>query len=614
MKKNKIKDYLKNGILLLAIPLLLLNCEKENSFELNQVDNKIIYKVTSLDNLIDLKPVIENVKNVNSKGSVRSKSSDNFLNLTNINTKEIIQYTNQTGYSTYTFKFENDSESINFENLYLHETENGYIAYILSYEPDPNWYYSNLSPEGFLSFDIATYQGNITKYSLEREIIWSTKEELISKSSLKNTTAKTSATGYFVEICVISPPAPCDENRHSDATGWDECAYSDGRWNESCQTVWASGGSTYPNDNPDDGTSGDGGGGTTTDNTDCTSVSGTSISDSQPISGITTDCAPNTTTGISITSEYQAFWMNLSPSQQDFLKLRPITKENVLSYLYNNNYAPQAQKLVTNTINENNDFLSKNNSSFETENFSILAFEAILKGGSVDYVDRIIIDSSFENSVANCAYKLLKDNNQFNQILDKLIPKNSKYSVTFKVGAASGNGGSTTASYGVFGDIIVTINEDLVATGNIISIAETILHESVHARLFEMVKSIRGLNKLDEFINEDSEIGKLAAYYNKYGKTELQHEFIWENYVDEIAKGTEAFHKLFPENYTNFHNNMQVVNGYIKATFYQSVAKAGLNKTSYFKSLDSTTQTNVLNMHSYLKANGKKITNAKTCQ
>lgn len=216
--------------------------------------------------------------------------------------------------------------------------------------------------------------------------------------------------------------------------------------------------------------------------------------------------------------------------------------------------------------------------------------------------------------MANCAYKLLKDNNQLNHILDKLIPENSKYSVTFQVRSTSGNGGSTIASYGVLGNITVTINKDLVDTGNIVSIAETILHESVHARLYEIVKSIDGLDKLKEFIDEDSEIGKLAACYNQYRDKERQHEFIWQNYIDEIANGTEVIHALFPNNYTNFHNNMKGIDGYTKETFYQSVAKAGLNKTSYFKNLDSSTQTNVKSMYEYLKANGKKITNSQTCQ
>tara|TARA_B110001450_G_scaffold103304_1_gene97813 strand:+ start:436 stop:2022 length:1587 start_codon:yes stop_codon:yes gene_type:complete len=227
---------------------------------------------------------------------------------------------------------------------------------------------------------------------------------------------------------------------------------------------------------------------------------------------------------------------------------------------------------------------------------------------------QIKLDSTFENSVANCAYKLLKDNKQFNKILDKLIPKNSKYHVTFKVGNAVGNAGHASATYSPTGNITVVINKDLVDTGNIVSIAETILHESVHARLFELVKSIGGLNKLNEFANEDSEIGKLAACYNKYRKKELQHEFIWSNYVSEIAKGTEAIHKLFPENYDRFHDYMLGTDGYTKESFYQSVAKAGLNKTSYFKSLSSTEQETLTIMYGKLKANGKKITNANTCE
>jgi hypothetical protein len=226
---------------------------------------------------------------------------------------------------------------------------------------------------------------------------------------------------------------------------------------------------------------------------------------------------------------------------------------------------------------------------------------------------QIFLDPSFENSFANCAYTLLTENNLIQNILKKLIPKNSKYNVTFKVGTSAGNGGDTSASYGINGDIIVTINKDLVDTGNVVSISETILHEAVHAKLFEMVKSIGGLDKLNEFTNEDSEIGKLAACYNKYGKPELQHEFIWENYVKEIAIGTETIHKLFPENYNRFHDYMDGTTGYTKDSFYESVAKAGLNKTSYFKNLDITKQNTLLLLYGSLKANGKRLTDYKNC-
>lgn len=227
---------------------------------------------------------------------------------------------------------------------------------------------------------------------------------------------------------------------------------------------------------------------------------------------------------------------------------------------------------------------------------------------------QIFLDPSFENSFANCAYKLLTENNLLKNILKKLIPKDSEYDVTFKVGNSSGSGGDTSATYGTNGDIIVTINKDLVDTGNVISISETILHEAVHAKLFEMVKSIGGLDKLNEFTNEDSEIGKLAACYNKYGKPELQHEFIWENYVKEIATGTETIHKLFPENYNRFHDYMNGTIGYTKDSFYESVAKAGLNKTSYFKKLDTTEQQTLLLLYGSLKVNGKKLSDYKNCE
>ena len=48
--------------------------------------------------------------------------------------------------------------------------------------------------------------------------------------------------------------------------------------------------------------------------------------------------------------------------------------------------------------------------------------------------------------------------------------------------------------------------------------------------------------------------------------------------------------------------------GYNKATFYKDVAKASLNKTSYFKSLTGDQQLHILNMHQNLKVNGKKLT------
>jgi hypothetical protein len=293
----KLKNYIYLTVLSLSILFITVSCEKENpvdSINIIESSNKTNYKITSLNELTYLKPIVENIRNVKPTGLSYAKTASNSKNVSEIDIEEIIQYTNETGFSTYTFKLENNSEKLIFENLHLIEVENGYIAYILSYEPDPVWYSNNLSSKNDFPFNLTTFQGYLTKYSLERDIIWSTKKDVSFKTSKNNSSAKTSSAGYFIQVCITTEPEPCLEGRHNDSTGWDDCAYSDGHWNETCQSVWVSG-ELYPQDNPDYEGDGTGGGrGNNSDDDNCINVTGTNISDSQPISGIDGQCAPNT--------------------------------------------------------------------------------------------------------------------------------------------------------------------------------------------------------------------------------------------------------------------------------------------------------------------------------
>ena len=115
------------------------------------------------------------------------------------------------------------------------------------------------------------------------------KDIVNTNSSNKGMNSKTSSGGEWATICTYTPEPPaCLEGNHNDSTGWSEYPYSNGAWswNESCATVWVSGGGETGSD-PDSG-NGDGeSGGTTSSGTDCTYVSGTSIVDSQPITGTT---------------------------------------------------------------------------------------------------------------------------------------------------------------------------------------------------------------------------------------------------------------------------------------------------------------------------------------
>ena len=163
------------------------------------------------------------------------------------------------------------------------------------------------------------------------------------------------------------------------------------------------------------------------------------------------------------------------------------------------------------------------------------------------HIFEVFTAPSMQNTKALCAWMKLQQNDQYNSILDKLIPKNSEYDATFNVTqdlVANGKRVDGKVSPVNFNsnikNIEIHIDKFHSENSSIISVAETILHESVHARLIEMVKSVGGLDKLQEFTSEESEIGKLAACFNKYN-SESQHDFIWNNYVDEIALG---FRKL----------------------------------------------------------------------
>jgi len=543
---------------------LFFSCQNENVIGVNVAEGQTSYKITSLDNLAGLKPVIENVKKVKSKGSIYAKSNDDFLNLDNVNTDEIIQYTNESGFSTYTFKIENTSETINFENLHLIEVDSGYIAYILSYEPDPDWYNANLSSEKAFYFDITTFQGDITKYTLEKETIWSTKNQLSNKSS-KNSTMSKSSGGYFVQVCTISPPSPCLEGRHNDTVGWDDCAYSDGKSHESCQTVWVSGGGSTSPDG-DDGTTGGYGGGT--DGEDCTDVSGTSIVDSQPISGISTNCAPNAVIGIT-TNTFDSFWTNLSLKQREFLIYRPNILNDIVFYLNTYNYAPQAQRLVGLTIDAVKAYVDSNSNSPEAEAFGEQAAKAILDGGEVDFEKGIIV-----TIVNECQKEILIEG------LDNCSPLSSlvidifggDYDIDYIIESSNlgPNTSASTSNIVKYNSITkkcfikTVVDKNYLDTATDLSIARTMIHESFHATLTFMVAE-------GKFIyngSPDSNFANVMNGYINYLETNTndqyegaQHEILLE-LVSEIATALK---------------NYGIQNGYtLPSNFYSDLSWGGL--------------------------------------
>lgn len=202
------KTYIKLGVLLFGITVLITACQKEKLNDLETPKNTLeSYKVTSLEKLTELQPTIENVKRITPKTSGLARNFNDFVPLENIDADKVIQYTDSTGYSTYTFKIIGDENSINFENFHLLETEEGFIGYILSYEPNEDWYNSHLIYQhGEYILEMNDYEGELTKYSLTREVIWSTIEQ-------DNDDSSTSRAGQFIIECTVSMhPCVCAIN------------------------------------------------------------------------------------------------------------------------------------------------------------------------------------------------------------------------------------------------------------------------------------------------------------------------------------------------------------------------------------------------------------------
>ncbi|WP_281847187.1 hypothetical protein [Olleya namhaensis] len=301
MEKTKLKHLLKCGILLFGISVMLFNCQKDDTLEIDKQLQTDYYKTVSLNQLPKLKPVINNLKLFSKNNSnLNARSISTFLGIDNVDTEDIIQITNQDNLSNYIFNIETDFENTGyFENLYLRETEQSIISYIIRYEPNMDWYNANL----YLTHDtkyyinMQNYQGDITKYSLEGEVMWSTKSEYASSSRATNSRSS----NEFVTLCFISvaPVCSCNTDGHDvdpEGVGCNCISYVS---TEVCQSGWTSGGGGTNNDG-DDGTTNGGG---YEYNDGCEEVTGTLIQDSQPISGIDTGCTTNEDTAVKLFDE-----------------------------------------------------------------------------------------------------------------------------------------------------------------------------------------------------------------------------------------------------------------------------------------------------------------------
>ncbi|QIA06780.1 hypothetical protein [Draconibacterium halophilum] len=149
---------------------------------------------------------------------------------------------------------------------------------------------------------------------------------------------------------------------------------------------------------------------------------------------------------------------------------------------------------------------------------------------------KVIEDPSFEDTKADCVYDKLVTSNQMQQLLSEYFGSDT-YHVTYKVEYWSTPGvNSTDPSYGSAknnGDNTVTIKINSYYFDEVapVTTAKTILHETIHAYLYQEVNKLGGLDNL-----ENTTFENLFAYYQTYGYPDYQHDYMSQYYIPNMAQ------------------------------------------------------------------------------
>lgn len=494
---KKIKKFLKTGILLLGISLLLSNCEKDEILEntndkieiensnlrINKISFEQLQQLKNLENPI--KRVLKNFDINTSKKGIKSKSSiDANDGSFTILTDEILQVETDST-KTYTFRIETPTDpNSSFENFVIDfPNENYYYFYIYKYVFDEN------STEDF------PYFMNRIKVN----------ENLISFSSLNNLAARGTTCGSSITMVVVSAQYTCSccgrkEIHPTCTSGYDERQIFAPviTYQGPCGTT---GEAIYPDNN-----------GETTYSCDTCGSNGTTQGTGDS----------NSTTGVLLSFEQLIF--------QNFVKYNlNIAEKSWINDIKNLDYQNQISNFLNNNLND-----SELDYTIEAKNFVKEAIEAIINGGDVDWVDKII--NNLKGKTA-CVYGKLEELNLFKETIGKFIA-NPNYHIQINNGecpnSLPGTRGCSNGSYIENGLIIINISSNYGP--NLLDLAQTILHEGIHAELTRYLYNVNNNLGLDS--NNDRP--RLMELYMEYKglnsqSSQAQHYYMTENYVKPIA-------------------------------------------------------------------------------
>lgn len=193
--------------------------------------------------------------------------------------------------------------------------------------------------------------------------------------------------------------------------------------------------------------------------------------------------------------------------------------------------------------------------------------------------DEIAVTTTEEfegNDKINCTYERLLEQTSIADILVDFFGEDALFDVTFNVVQDLNCGGSTDASgcttpigYNAYK---IDIDEDYINDPNTptIFLAQTIIHEAIHANLFAAVKKLNnGITPTDT---------SFEALWDEYLEHEdPQHEYMADHYTDIMEKAIREVHPQLNDN--------SFLNGYDDNTlwdwdeFYKYISYRGLKGT-----------------------------------
>jgi hypothetical protein len=417
-----------------------------------------------------------------------------------------------------------------------------------------------ITPEGDLALHMAYYQGYITKYSLERELIWSSNPATQNASNRKTYNSYDRNGG--TTICTISAIQSCSNPNIPDPThpAGPNCQGPFGVMEqETCVTYSGGGGGTSNN-----------GGSSSSNDDDCDGSGGTSgtlIQGTQPISGVNGGCAPNETIGVLPDGDV-IIECNVSPAVQT----------NVVNCIIENSFSqPDIQNFLLNPANSCTLvdialYLNENNCSEEARNNIIEDIETFMFAS--------IYEFSVNNLTNDCAKLIVRDDiigtgNPVNAGLINIIRNTFNFdenvTLSFTNSYISSDANASTdfdtsenIESGIY-DIQITLDNNYLDNNPTkLSIALTVIHEMVHAKfmyaylngtLLTEYPELTDLNDKFEIFLEDRSIengialeesmhiamvdliSKMSYSLYKYAQHTGMNN-ITEEYCKEITKGS----------------------------------------------------------------------------